>query len=242
MVDHRLKQYRDLVKMTPKTSDLMSETIDGQTYQYKTVPQCKVCKAGDAVRKVVDSLLLAPKNYREVLEHVRPLEEELGIPVKDRISYDSIRNHQKNHLPFDKQIVRQIVEKRAAEKNRKILEDSGRLLTEEAFLEVLVSKGWNDIVEGRQVPNVAQTIYAMEQLSKLEKANQESYRPEVLLHQLNTIIQAMREVLPPDMRDKVLDRISELQDSPEPATIIDGEIAALNSPEDEYIDDDLEEI
>lgn len=235
-LDHRTKDYKDLVKMTPRTEELLSEVIDGETYSYKRIPQCRVCKAPDEINNLVDTLLLFPKSYREVLEYIRPLEEKFEVDARDRISYDSIRIHQKRHLPFDKQVIREVVERRAKEKNVKILEDRN-ILTPEALYEVIVAKGFEDIIHDRVRPTMAQTMAAAEVLSKLEEKQNQQFRPEALINQLNTIVQAMRDVLPPEMMQAVSERIEELQRNPItiPGEVIDQEELELESG-DEYID------
>ena len=210
-MDRRSKTYKDLVKLTPKTDDLLSEVIDGETFTYKKIAQCKVCSASNSITKLVDTLLLYPKSYREVLEFVRPIEDEMEIDPKDRITYDSIRNHQKRHLPASKVAVREIIERRATSKDKKILEGKDGLLTAEALYEIITHKGLDDIVNDRVRPSIAQTMYAMEQLTKLEEKQQSSFRPEALINQLNTIVTAMREVLPPEMMQAVSDKIDELK-------------------------------
>jgi len=235
MVDHRTKNYRSLARQTPRTNELLSEKIDGQVYEYKKVAKCKVCSAPDEVRKLVDTLLLYPKSYRETLEFARPLEDALGIEEKERVSYDSIRTHQKRHLPLDKKAVREIIERRAADKGRSVLETKDSLLTLEGLLEVIVTKGFDQIVKGTVTPTLNQTMYAAQALEKLEKSENQQFRPEALIAQLNTIVQAMREVLPPEMRQAVLDRIDELQSGFELEASSDDE----NTEEAEWIDADL---
>ena len=116
-MDRRTREYKDLVKMTPTTAELLSEEIDGEVFLYKYSPLCKICNSSDELKSVIDSLLLFPKTYKEVLSLVQPLQDKLGIEGNDRINYENIRNHQKNHLPFEKKLVRDIVERRAREKH-----------------------------------------------------------------------------------------------------------------------------
>jgi len=236
-MDHRKKEYKDLVKLTPSTAELLSETIDGETYTYNYSTRCKICTAGEELKNLVDTLLLYPKSYAETLRSIQPLQERLGIEEKDRITYDNIRIHQKKHLPFDKIAVREIVERRAAEKNKSVLNTADRLLTAEAFYEVIAAKGWEDIVQGYVRPTLSQTMHAMEMLQKFDEKSGDSYRPEDLIQQLDIILMAVREVLPSDLKEALFRRIEEyqgIQKNKKPA--------AIEGPEDdfEYIDDDLD--
>lgn len=239
-MDRRTREFTELVKMTPTTQDLLSEEIDGELYLYKSSPQCKICTTSDDLKNIIDSLLLFPKSYKEVLQAIEPIQDKLGIDGSERINYENIRNHQKRHLPFEKRMVREIVEKRAAEKNRSILDAGDRLLTAEAFYEIIVAKGFEGIAQGYDKPTLTQTMYAMDMLTKLEKEAKDDYRPEELVNQLDMILIAIREVLPADMKETLFNKIEELQlgtsTKKKPKKIKAAEVIDV-----EYIDEDLEE-
>ena len=239
-MDRRTREYNELVKMTPTTQELLSEEIDGEIYLYKSSPNCQICTTSDDLKNIIDSLLLFPKTYKEVLRSIEPIQDKLGMEGSERINYENIRNHQKRHLPFEKLMVREIVEKRAAEKNRSILDAGERLLTAEAFYEVIVAKGFEGIAQGYDKPTLTQTMYAMDMLTKLEKEGRDDYRPEELVNQLDMILTAIREVLPADMKEALFDKIEELQLGTAPKK------KARRLPEAEiidadYVDEDLEE-
>jgi len=217
----------------PTTKDLLSEKIDGEVYSYRLIPQCRVCKAPDSIRNMIDSLLLFPKSYKEVLRHIRPLEEQLGVEEAHLISYDSIRNHQRSHLPMDKIAVREIVERRAREKGKSVLESDERILTAEAIYELVAQRGWEDIVAGRVRPTLNQTMFAVKQLSDLDDKTGDSFKPEALLGQLNAIVSAMKEVLPQEWLDKVLARINQIE-----LEYVEEEQPAL---EEDFLDVDIED-
>jgi len=228
------KDYRDLDRLTPSNEELLSEVIDGETFLYRAIPQCKVCTSGDEIRRYVDDLLLFPKGYKEVLRTIQPLEERLGIEPADRVSYSSIRTHYRNHLPLDKKAVREIVERRASSKGKSIIDVDGNLLTPEAFYEVVIAKGFENIVSGADTPTISQTMQAVSILQKLEKDADRQYKPEVLINQLNIIVLAIREVLPPEWREKVFEKIDQYsQDASSAVTTL--ELAEAQ----DYIDDDL---
>lgn len=241
-MDRRTREYKDLVKMTPTTQELLTEEIDGELYMYKRASQCKICNTSDDLRGIVDSLLLFPKSYKEVLRAIEPLQEKLNMPKEERINYENIRTHQKNHLPFEKQMVREVVERRAREKNISILDASQRMLTAEAFYEVILAKGWEEIAHGYEKPTLTQTMHAMEMLRAIEKEDSGEYNPEDLIQQLDVILLAIRDVLPQDMKQALYDKIEEYQsgDSASKKKSRRSHQAQLESTT-EYIDADLEE-
>jgi len=233
-MDKRSKEFKELNQLVPTTQELLSEQIDGETYTYVKALQCKVCNSDEDILRVVDTLLLFPKSYQDTLREARLLEEKLDVPEKERISYDSIRNHYKNHLPLDKKAVRDIVERRAQLKGKKVIDAGGHILTPEAFFEVVVAKGFEDIVSGLNRPTISQTMQAVAMLKKLEEETDKNYKPEVLINQLNMIVTAIREVLPPDLREAVFRKIDEYSRAAA-APVTAHELAEAQ----DYIDDDL---
>jgi hypothetical protein len=199
--------HKTLSKLTPTLQELTSVTIDGRKFEYVHVPQCKVCKAPEALRRVVDSQLVMMRPYKEILNIVAPLYEKFGIEPKDMISYSSLTNHKTRHLPTDAIAARTLMEKRAAEENKIIMDGVETLLTARGVYELVATIGVKDIVEGKIEPDLKATLYAIEKLDEIEKNTLNSYRPEYLLNQLSIILDSMREVLPPDMLDLVSQRI-----------------------------------
>ena len=85
------------------------------------------------------------------------------------------------------------------------------LLTAEAFFQVIRDKGFDALVEGDIAPNMAQTIYAQEMLSKLEDQDKKDPSTEDVYHELSLIIQAIKEVIPEDLQRKLYDTITAYQ-------------------------------
>ena len=215
-MDRRTRSFKDLASMTPTTQDLLSEEIDGELFLYKSSPHCKICTTSDELKNIIDSLLLFPKSYQEVVEAIQPLQEKLGMTGKELINYDNIRQHQKRHLPFEKLLVREVVERRAREKNRSILAAGERLLTAEAFYEVIVNKGFEELVKGYATPNLNQTMHAMDMLHKLELEGKEDYKPEDLINQLDMILRAIHETIPEEFKVHLFDKLTEYQNGSTP--------------------------
>lgn len=229
-----IEPKKELNQLVPTTDQLLSETIDGETYGYVKSSLCKVCSSDEGIRRLVDTLLLFPKTYKDTLTECRLLEERLDIPEEERVSYHSIRNHYLNHLPADKKAVREIIERRATIKGKKVIDAGGTLLTPEAFYEVVIARGFDNIVNGLEAPTISQTMQAVNMLKRLEEQTTRDYKPEHLLNQLNVIVMAIREVLPEDMREAVFKKIDEYsQDGQKAMTALE-----LSEAQD-YIDEDL---
>ncbi len=192
------------------TEELLTETIDGIKYSYKPSLKCKICSSPESFRSLVDTLILTPKAYVEIQKNIRLLEIELGRKEEDCINVDDIRKHAKNHLPQNKNRVREIIEQKAVKKGLSLLKGDD-LLTAEAFFQVVRDKGFDAIVEGDIAPNMAQIIYAQEMLTKLEEQEKKDVSQESIFHELSLIIQAIREVIPQDLQKKLYDKIAEYQ-------------------------------
>ena len=203
----REETYKQLSKNTPSLESLTSVKIDGRTFSYVHVPQCKVCKSPEALRKIIDSQLVMMRPYREILNIVAPLYEKFGVEPKDMVSYASLTNHKVKHLPEESVSARRIMERRAAEENKLIMEGTDTLLTAKGVYELVATLGVKNIIEGNIEPDMKTTLYAVEKLKEMETESSSSYKPEYLLSQLNVIIDSMREVLPPDMLELVSKRI-----------------------------------
>jgi hypothetical protein len=192
------------------TEELLTETIDGIKYSYKPNDKCAICNSPESFRSLIDTLILTPKAYIEIQKNIRLLEIELGRSQDEFITIDDIRKHAKNHLPQNKNRVREIIEQKAIKKGKSLLKGDD-LLTAEAFFQVIRDKGFDAIIEGDITPNMAQIIYAQEMLSKLEEQEKKDISQESIFHELNLIIQAIREVIPPDLQKKLYDKIAEYQ-------------------------------
>jgi len=192
------------------TEELLTETIDGIKYSYKPSGICKICSSPESFRSLIDTLILTPKVYIEIQKNVRLLEIDLGRTEDQFITVDDIRKHAKNHLPQHKNRVREIIEQKAIKKGKSILKGED-LLTAEAFFQVIRDKGFDALVEGDIAPNMAQIIYAQEMLSKLEDQDKKDVSQESIFHELNLIIQAIREIIPQDLQRKLYDKIAEYQ-------------------------------
>jgi hypothetical protein len=228
-IDRRRRDYRDLLNITPPAEELLADEIDGKLYAYKREWRCKVCRADPDVAKMIDTLLLYPKTYRETLELVVPLMDAKGIPTEQRPSYMSIRTHQKRHLPFDKLAIREVVERRARERGRDVLDGKQRILTAEAFYEVVAQKGWERLVSGDLQPGLFETMMAVGKLDSLERDSEGSLSLQSLLSQLNAVLAAVREVVPPEMWAQIVTRIERVKNEGVDEESAPLAVAALNS-------------
>lgn len=221
-LDRRTKAYKDIISMMPKASKEISETLDGQEYRYLPEPRCRICSASEPkkglpngmdVREMVDTLLLYPKSVADVFRTIEPMMADW--PAKAKITYKSIRTHQNNHLAWDRLAVRTMVEHWAKEKGLSVLDASGRMiLTEEAWLEATAHFGWQRLLNGQLEPSWAETQKAFERISDIKRMGEGEFSIASLKAQLNTVIQIIREEIPPDRWQYIVDRIEDKEPAP----------------------------
>lgn len=203
------------VMSQPSVEELLTEEIDGQKYTYRYVPQCRVCTSPDVLRDLVDALLVAPKTYKETLRLIAPLQQKFGLTEQDKtlITYDSVRTHQKNHMPMDKLAIRELVERKALEKGLDIINGSQNLLDNQMILELVIQKGWDGLVEGSLAPDLRGLMDAIKLQRDFEKETDSEVSHQEVLAKLNLLIMAVKEVVSPEEMQKISERIQQLQES-----------------------------
>lgn len=216
-LDRRTKAYKDIISMMPKPQLEIEETLDGEEFKYLPEPRCRVCTAGEEskglpngveVGNLVDSLLLYPKSVADIQRTIEPMME--GWPPKARITYKSIRTHLNKHLAWDRLAVRKMVEHWAQEKGMSVIDAAGRMiLTEEAWLEATAHFGWQRMLSGQLEPSWAETTKAFERIADIRKQAEGEFSIASLLSQVNTIIQIIREEIPPERWDYVVARLED---------------------------------
>lgn len=213
--DRRTKAYRDLISLMPRPDGYIEEELDGIRFRYKPEYRCRVCSCDDPrkalpnaaqVKKLVDDLIMYPKDLMSIYRTIEPLME--SWPAKHKITYKSLRNHQKRHLAWDALALRMMVERWAREKGISIIDAAGRmLLTEEAWLEATVHKGWQQLVTGQISPTWGETQAAFNRIAQLRQQAEGQFDKVTILAQLNAIIEAVREVVPPELWPKIIEHI-----------------------------------
>jgi hypothetical protein len=194
-----------LARLTPSIDELLEEEIDGVVYVSPKERRCHVCMAGKLelpnaarVASLIDSLLIRGATYKAITRAVAPLME--SWPDENRISYWSIRNHQRRHLSVDEIVVREIIERRAKEQRRRILDGSVPLLTSAAVLDIIIQRGLSRILSGYELPKTSDVLRATEMLMKLE-------RDAAAGGDINELLDIIGEVLPTELWEKVMRRL-----------------------------------
>jgi hypothetical protein len=175
--------------------------------------RCKVCTAGDkglvngsAVRTLADELLVVPMTYPGVLRLLEPL--MVDWPDEKRFSTDSLRRHAQRHLRWEEAALRAVADRRAGHLAR-VSDASEKVLHATVVFETIRQRGLDLLMQDEVRPTVKDLVAATTALQDLEQEADESLSPAVLLSQLNTVIQIIREEVPESRWEHVVTMLDE---------------------------------
>ncbi len=151
-------------------------------------PRCRVCR-NDRVRRKVNDQLATGASY---------------------VTIDSVRNHCVRHFPVQnvaKATYREILERRARENQVDFVEGVATAITPMAFLETVMAKSYEALVDSDTTVDVNTGILAASRLQSI--VDSRAGQPNLLeiRVQLNRIIDAVRSTVPQHMWDDILQRL-----------------------------------
>jgi hypothetical protein len=160
--------------------------------------RCKVCSNNFA--KAIDRMIALGTSHSEIAR------------IFD-VSRSSIGRHAKNHLNYEEAAVRQIIAKEAEEAQASIEEGISGALARRAYIDVAIQKGFEALIDNSvqvEVKDVATLI----QLKEKMDSDTDGAAIDEVRTQFNAFVQAIREVAPPEMWEKILARTKELAQLP----------------------------
>jgi len=206
-------EIQEIFETPHPITQVINEKIDGEIYSYNKSSRCSICRAPQEIQTLVDRLLVDGHSYAEVSRLLNPLQDKMNIPQQDRISYSAIRQHQQQHLPFDRLAAREIIEKRARERGKKIIEGTDNLLTYAAVLEMVQQIGFGEIVAKAQIPNIDQTLKASQLLHELETVSEEDSKVEDVIVKFNVVLEAVKKHVTPEIWSLIVQEIENARSS-----------------------------
>lgn len=213
--EHKVDRRR-LRSTRPKLEDVLPTTSGGKAWEFVHEPRCRVCSAGDGVLELVNRLLISGLTYSDVLRALESVNHTR--PKGRRISYQSIRNHQKKHMPFEAQAYRDILERRAAEAERDFIEGTGSIVTSASYAEVVMRKSFDHLMTNDIPVDVKDGLAAAKLLYAIDAGRVIGMDEAQALEQLNRIIEAVRAVCTPEQMTEIAARL-ETPQAPELETL-----------------------
>jgi hypothetical protein len=129
-----------------------------------------------------------------------------------QLSLDSVRNHAIRHFPvqnFAQATYREIIERRAAENRLDFENGLATALTPVAYLETVMAKAFERLVQDGTEVSVETGLRAAEKLQGLVGDRDRDQEIAEARVQLNRIIGAMRDVVPESLWPEILARLED---------------------------------
>lgn len=202
------------------SAELLPVELNGKNYNFKYEPRCRVCTAGPEITSLVNRMLTQGVTYMQIFHKMQTLEE----PPPAEITYNSIRTHSQRHLPERAAAIRTIVEERSAQRSIDFVEGTTNLITPQILAEVMVKRGFENIVADSTVVTPVEALAAAKVMSEFAKDEQGQMDVVQAFAQLNRIINAVKQVCPPEMWKEIVLHIQS-----EAPTALTGAIAPSSS-------------
>lgn len=173
-------------------------------------PRCHICNS--KFRALVD--MLAAQGYRPsvIVRYLKEVDED-SAKKTDLAVNRSVSRHIKNHLNYEQDAIRKLVEEKAREAGIFADEAKATLITKGAVVERMIQKGWKQLSdEDSRVPYEF-VLKAIEIQETMEKQTA-SLMVDQLTRQLQAIIQAVKEKAPEQIWSSIIDRAREIHDTP----------------------------
>jgi hypothetical protein len=149
----------------------------------------------------------------------------------DRVTIDSVRNHCGRHFPvqsFARATYREILERRAKANSVKFIEGVATALTPIAFLETVMVRSYETLVDSDTRVDVNTGIVAAGRLQSLIDSGDDGRELLVLKVQLAQIQAAVKSTVPEEMWGEIIEKLEEFEQHQE----------ALDVGTDSFDDDD----
>ena len=204
-------------------------------------PRCRVCR-NDAVREKVNGLLALGASYAQVARALAADNAELD--KCDRVAVDSVRTHAARHFPVQnvaKATYREILERRARENAVDFVNGVATALTPIAFLETVMVRGYETLVDPGTTVDVNTAMLAAGRLqAMIESRAGETSLAEIVV-KMNRVIEAVRSTVPPELWPEIR---RQLEGDDEPAEPPEEEDDEAFEPDDDPFepDDDFDEL
>jgi hypothetical protein len=159
-------------------------------------PRCRVCR-NDSMRGKVNDMLATGASYAMVLRALG--EDNAKLEKRDRVTIDSIRNHTVRHFPVQqvaRATYREIPERRAKENNVDFIEGVATAITPLAFLETVMVKGFQTLVDERTTVSYRDGMEAALKLAEELRKDAGDYDKVHILAEMGRVIDAVKEFVP----------------------------------------------
>lgn len=172
---------------------------------YKPESRCKVCQS--TLREQIDRLVIAGFPDTAIAQQVRGMDPHLSGSI-DAIR-KSIERHRTRHADLKSKTSRAIIERRAREAGISVEDSLEQLATTKALLELVVAKGMDQVTDPETRVKFQDALKAAELLESFDR-EEHMTQLTTLQSQAKALAQAMREIVPSQYHQKVIERAYEI--------------------------------
>ena len=177
-------------------------------------PRCRVCR-NDQVRKKVNDLLASGASYAQIVRSLG--EDNATLDLRDRVTIDSIRNHCGRHFPVQqvaRATYRDILERRARENQVDFIKGVATAITPIAFLETVMVKGYETLVDSDTTVDVNTGMIAACRLQALIDSRVGQPDMADIMVQVTHIIEAVKSTVPRELWGEIVRKLDQLETHP----------------------------
>src|SRR6476661_8744699 len=159
-------------------------------------PRCRICR-NDQVRTKVNDLLATGASYAMILRALG--DDNAKLEKGDRVTIDSIRNHTVRHFPVQqvaRATYREILERRAKENSVDFIEGVATAITPLAFLETVMVKGYQTLVDEDTCVSHRDGMDAALKLNEITRKDEGTMGRARILAEMGRIIEVVRTFIP----------------------------------------------
>ena len=212
--------------------DFVDDTVESSAMAprngFPLEPRCRVCR-NDALRRKVNDLLATGASYAMIVRALAADNAELD--KCDRVTIDSVRNHTSRHFPVQniaKATYRRILERRAQEDGVDFIEGVATAITPLAFLETVMVKSYETLVDSDTKVDVNTGMVAAGRLQSLVDSRDYDHELLVMKVQMAAICAAVKSTVPQEMWGEIVEKLDAAEQHHE----------ALDVGTDSFDDDD----
>lgn len=190
-------------------AEILALSEDQRVDLFRPAAQCRICQTEGAT-EVTNKMLSFGATHQDVLNVLQPL--NLRRKKSDQITLNSIGHHARNHFPLEEAanaVYRKLIEKRAAEAEKDFVNGVGGAVTALGFLDVVVQKGFENLVQEDLVVGVDTAVRAAKELAAIESQRDGNDNDIAeIMTKMNEVIEAVREEADPETWDRIVARLN----------------------------------
>lgn len=194
--------------------EILSLSEDQRVDLFRPAARCRICQTEGAAQ-VTNKMLSHGATHADVMMVLKPL--NLRRAKDDQITLNVIGHHARNHFPLEEAanaVYRKLIEKRAAEAEKDFINGVGGAVTALGFLDVVVQKGYENLVKEDVVVSPDTAVRAAKELAAIE-SQRDTDDTDIadMMVKMDQVIRAVREEADPATWARIVTR---LNDEPEP--------------------------